>query len=278
MTMLGYLNGNTNYMLAPIMTGGLVCGHSPGVENLYRLYVPDLKAGVDPITNFFVDSTCIDSCPSGPDSTLVCFDQAACDAYTPYDTYEVVDYCIPSASSLADVYSKKEDGSFTTSNYFLSMYESRWVILTCIGISLVLALIYLKLMDWFAVPIAWLTIIVIELSLIALGYFSYSYSGQVKDTMGESTTQSETLFWSGIALWAVAALYYLVLCCNFRALKISIAVIETAADFFSDTKRIAFVPLFYFAVWCGIFIFWLWGLCGVASITGSEIRVTSVQF
>jgi hypothetical protein len=77
-------------------------------------------------------------------------------------------------------------------------------------------------------------------------------------------------------MWVIAALYYLVLCCNFRSLKIAISIIETAADFFADTKRVAFVPMFYFVVWCGVFVFWVWGLCGVASITSSEIVVTSV--
>ena len=62
------------------------------------------------------------------------------------------------------------------------MYESRWVILTCIFVSLFVALVYLKLMDWFAVPIAWFTIVVIEISLILLGYFAYNYSGDIVDT------------------------------------------------------------------------------------------------
>jgi choline transporter-like protein 2/4/5 len=79
-------------------------------------------------------------------------------------------------------------------------------------------------------------------------------------------------------MWVIAALYYLVLCCNWKSLRIAISIIETAADFFADTKRIAFVPMFYFAIWCGVFVFWVWGVCGVASITSSEIKVTSVQF
>lgn len=56
------------------------------------------------------------------------------------------------------------------------MYESRWVVLTCIGISLVIALLYLKMMDWFAVPLAWITIVVIEVALVTMGYFAYDYS------------------------------------------------------------------------------------------------------
>ena len=64
--------------------------------------------------------------------------------------------------------------------------------------------------------------------------------------------------------------------CNFKSLRISLAIIETAADWFSDTKRIIFVPMIYFVFWIGVFILWLYGLCGVLSITDDVITVTSV--
>lgn len=79
-------------------------------------------------------------------------------------------------------------------------------------------------------------------------------------------------------LWILAGLYYLIMFCNFKSLKVSIAIIETAADWFADTKRIVFVPLIYFSIWVGIFIFWLWGLTCVCSITDDEITVSSIQF
>jgi Plasma-membrane choline transporter len=83
--------------------------------------------------------------------------------------------------------------------------------------------------------------------------------------------------WIASICWVAAGLYYLCMACNFKSLRISIAIIETAADFFADTKRIAFVPFIYFSVWVGVFIFWLWGLCGVASIADSEgITVSNV--
>jgi hypothetical protein len=279
MTIIGYAQGATNYMLAPIMPPGLVCGHSPGVENMYKLYVPNLDKAVSPITSFFLYGQCAESCPQSPTDTVTCFDQAICDAYPVYETHEVIDYCIPSASAMADYYSKSADGTFNTSNYFISMYESRWCILVSIFISLIVALIYLKIMDWCAVWIAWITIIVIEIALCTLGYFAYTYAGTMVDAHeGESTSSSKTLFWMGITMWILAALYYLMLACNWRSLRIAIRVIETAADFFADTKRVAIVPLIYFSIWCGVFVFWLWGLCGVASITDSAITVTSVQF
>jgi hypothetical protein len=66
--------------------------------------------------------------------------------------------------------------------------------------------------------------------------------------------------------------------CNFKSLRISIAIIETAADWFSDTKRIIFVPMIYFVIWIGVFILWLYGLCGVLSISDDDITVSSVQY
>lgn len=76
----------------------------------------------------------------------------------------------------------------------------------------------------------------------------------------------------------MAAIFYLVMFCNFKSLRISIAIIETAADFFADTKRIILMPLLYFCIWVGVFMFWLWGVCGVASITDSSIQVDSINF
>jgi hypothetical protein len=93
---------------------------------------------------------------------------------------------------------------------------------------------------------------------------------------GDKTSQSTGLLWTASICWIAAGLYYLVMFCNFKSLRVSIAIIETAADFFSDTKRIALVPCIYFCVWVGVSIFWLWGLVGVASISDSSITVTSV--
>lgn len=43
----------------------------------------------------------------------------------------------------------------------MDLYKSRWIILTSIAICFVITLIYVKLMDWFAVYMAWISIILI---------------------------------------------------------------------------------------------------------------------
>jgi hypothetical protein len=62
-----------------------------------------------------------------------------------------------------------------------------------------------------------------------------------------------------------AALYLLLICCKFKALQISIAVIETAADFFADSKRIIIVPFIYFLIAVGVFALWFFGILCLAS-------------
>jgi hypothetical protein len=69
------------------------------------------------------------------------------------------------------------------------------------------------------------------------------------------------------AAFVSAGLYYIFLVCCFKQLRISIAVIETAADWFADTKRIVFVPLGYFSIGILVFAAWACALVMVGSIT-----------
>lgn len=194
-----------------------------------------------------------------------------------YDTIEALNYCIPAPSALAAV-AYVNNGGYSTSNYYISMYEARWAIFTCIWIALVLSLIYIKLMDWFAVPVAWITIVVIEIAFITSGYFSYDYAQKQLTLTGERGGSVAVGLAMASLFWILAGLFYLVMFCNFKSLKISIAIIETAADFFADTKRVVIVPLGYFSLWVLIFIFWIWGLTGVCSISTSGITVSSAQY
>lgn len=82
--------------------------------------------------------------------------------------------------------------------------------------------------------------------------------------------------WIASICWIVAGLFYLLIACNWKSLRVSIAVIETAAEYFADTKRIIFIPLIYFAVWVCVFIFWAWGLAGVASISATGVQYTNI--
>lgn len=175
-------------MLAPIAANGLVCGYGE-VKAYPYLFVENLTAAVDNPTEYFNYGVCANGCPDGINSTVSCY-QNACSSF--YDTNEALNYCIPTAAAINDAVVNGTDpnsSNYASDNYFVSMYESRWVVLTCIGISLLTALVYLKLMDWCAVQLAWVTIIFIEIALCALGYFSWAYMSSIEDLhLGESTS------------------------------------------------------------------------------------------
>lgn len=133
------------------------------------------------------------------------------------------------------------------------VYVTRWVIFVTICFCIVIALIYVKLMDWFAVYMAWISVIVIELGFIGLGsWFFHMYRNNENHSAGA--------LWGIIICWTLAFLYCLFLTCCCRNLQISIAVIETAADWLADTKRIFFMPLIYFCMAIGVFILWAIGI------------------
>ena len=64
------------------------------------------------------------------------------------------------------------------------------------------------------------------------------------------------------------------LACCFKSLRVAIAVIETAADFFADTKRVIFVPLAFF--FAGVILFVLW--VAAAFCVGSIGEITDVDY
>lgn len=72
-----------------------------------------------------------------------------------------------------------------------------------------------------------------------------------------------------------AGIYLLVMVCSFNSLRVAIAVIETAADYFADTKRIIFVPFLYFLIGLCAFVAWVAALLCVASI--GPITVDSIE-
>ena len=97
----------------------------------------------------------------------------------------------------------------------------------------------------------------------------------VSDTNTSNDKYTKYLLWATIASWVLALGWYIFIACNFRSLKVSIAIIETAADWFADTKRIILVPMAFFGLGIVMLVAWIVSLAGVSSL--GEISVDSVQ-
>lgn len=104
--------------------------------------------------------------------------------------------------------------------------------------------------------------------MVAGGYVCFALRHDLTEakSIEAGDTNDKLLLAGAVLLWIFAALYCLILLCNLKSLRVSIRIIETAADFFADTKRVALVPVFFFFVAIGTTFAWLYGYICVLSI------------
>ena len=153
-----------------------------------------------------------------------------------------------------------------------NLLKAKWVLLTCFFLSLVFSYAYIKVMDWWATGLSWISVGLVQGSLIAIGTFAFL---QRKDN---KLHQEETgyLTWIMWISWILAALFLVFVLCNLKSLRISIAVIDTAADFVVDTKRGFLLPVLYFTVGLFVTLIWLYGficVCSIGTITADNYAI-----
>ena len=161
--------------------------------------------------------------------------------------------------------------------FFVEVYKARWPILIGCALSLVFTIIYIKFMDWCAFWIAWLSVFLILGSFVITGIYALVYRNKQidKNESYADTAEARSLLALAWITLIIGGLYFLCMLCKFKALRVAIAVIETAGDYFADTKRILFVPILYFILAIGFLAAWVGAVIGVASI--GSITVDSVQ-
>ena len=149
------------------------------------------------------------------------------------------------------------------------VYKARWAILASAGVGVLITLLYIGMMHCFAGVLAWISVVLVQIGLIFMGFFFYY---KRKDIMtGSGSASTTALWWSMFGAWVAAGLMYIFLACNFKSLRVSISVIKTTADWVADTKRLLLMPLCFFAFGVLSFVIWISGLACVASISDQTI-------
>ena len=160
----------------------------------------------------------------------------------------------------------------------MDVWDARYVIAGSIGISLVITLVYIKFLDKAAYTIAWFSVVLLAFSLFAMGFYVWSYRKHDKlkvDKKDDDNIYNDWVAWVAIAFWVIGGLYVLACICWWSSLKVSISIIETAADFVADTKRIILVPTVFFIIMIVTALIWFSAILCVHSI--GEISVVDVR-
>jgi hypothetical protein len=283
----GYSNGNLAEILAPVDGQGRICGFSDGVKDTPYLWVSNYAVIEDPDFNSYVfeSGVCVLECPTsneGDGADIGCVNteyttntpDMNCETQPLYQTTVILDYCTVVKDNLTDdqwdhIVKNYEDQLFFGS-WVTDVYRCRWVILTAISISFALTLIYIKLMDWFALYLAWISVLGIQAGFIGLGFAFYNQKED--DLEADENADTTGLWWAMFCSFSMAGLYYIFLICCFRSLRIAIAIIDTAADWFADTKRIILVPCLYFLLSICVIIAWISALVSIGTISDGAVE------
>jgi len=114
--------------------------------------------------------------------------------------------------------------------YFADVVYSWKVLAICSGTAIVLGYFYLILIRLIGAILVWMTIFLLQASLLAGGYYVWMQSES------EEYAQSDYKDWmkySAYGIWGVAGLYFLCVCCCWKAIRLGIAVYQTTAQYIS---------------------------------------------
>jgi solute carrier family 44 (choline transporter-like protein), member 2/4/5 len=290
-SILGYVTGAPWKLVAPIDGDNRICGYTPGTEGYTHLYIANIDDAATPsnVHNVFEYGVCVKECPTEKGQAIECVPTTEIKSCTipadeQYTTYEVFSYCIPNYDSLPEDTKKNWDTLQTAvagssfGDFFADIMTSKWVICISVLICVLITFIYIVLMHYCAFWLSWISVGLIQIALVAIGYFAFDYR---RDQISENAAYEEESMATYLQIitwlsWIMAAIYYIVIICSFQSLRVAVAVIQTASSFVADSKRLIFVPVLYFgvAVICsGMFVA---GAVCVASI--GDIKVDNAAY
>lgn len=174
--------------------------------------------------------------------------------------------------------------------YLEDLYLSSRAIYASFGLGLVWCIIFIYLMSAFAETIAWICVVLIQLTLAggsAVGFFAFTQITKDQDakvqnqypSMSAEMIEADTKAFKEQQAGALAftivfgilALGFLCcIVCGFKSLKQAIDVIDASADFLAKTKRILFVPLLFFVLTVIAVLIWIPAAMCVISLNKIE--------
>jgi len=133
----------------------------------------------------------------------------------------MVNYCLPIYEQLTAAQKSGWDGmvdSFESSflgSWASDIFKARYALLASILIAVATTLLYILLMHFFANILAWISVALVQIGLMILGYFFYDKRQHVISQVGTMSTSASAMWWSMLVSWVAAGLLYVFLACNF---------------------------------------------------------------
>lgn len=158
---------------------------------------------------------------------------------------------------------------------YMSDIAMAWKVLAVSsGTAIVLGYLYLLLIRCMGALIVWLSIILIQLALIAAGLWTFFRSNDYD----ESDSKRDYMKYIAYGIWGVAFLYLICVACCWNAIRIGIAVYQATAEFVSKNLRIYLLPLLTYIIAAAWLIIWIVSFVYVFSVGEPTQRAAPYQF
>lgn len=282
----GWAKGNPDKYLSGVDDDGKFCGYSDGYSDYEKLYFPDLSS-TSAVKSKYV---CIKGdCPTATSGNVDCkttTEVPNCNTNTDGNAFERYNskaylgkYCLPVKddlpASLKGAYDTVWDWlDISTISAYVNDVARAWpILLIGLFLTFIFCLIFMILIEYFAAIMAWVSIILSFLCLIGLGFYFFFTRNKNSD-QADNNQDTYNIVWACFC-WAGAFAIFCFVCCYCKALRIAIGVLQAAADFMTDTKRIIFVPIIGFVI-IGIF-YALWVCVAIYIYTIGEIESSGGQ-
>lgn len=241
-------HGDPDRIMTPYDATGAFCGKSPGYEAYPYLWFQNLNNEA-----WFAYSVCVSACPNQNNTVADCklspnsIVKSCTPEPSPYDSKLFLErWCFPVYETLDPVVKARYDnviGGFGLDDIDMYARDIRlsWkVYLICVFSVFVLIFFWNLMLRMFAEILAWISIFVVGIGLLALGFF-IKYYADANYPEGDSTQK-----WLNIAsyvVWAMFGIYVLAVLCSFMAIKISVKVLRVAAKVIMSNLRMIVVPI-----------------------------------
>lgn len=187
-----------------------------------------------------------------------------------FDKIDLKRYCLPDANDLKQLVIDEVTGG-NLGKYIGDLATAWWIFLVMVGISTVIACIYLFLLRIIAKPVLYVSFVLI-LALL-LGGGAYVFAQQYKYASTDNT--KSFMMGMGILLWILAGIYFIILMCCCSRIQLGVAIMEATSEFVRDTTSIFLVPFIFFFIICAWMVFWIFSAIYVFSV-GDAVKMDNL--
>lgn len=251
---IGFSKGNLNQIAQPYDSDGFPCGQGDRLD-YHFLFINDPFS-----VKYNENMVCVKSCPTGEKQQVECIpntDIKKCNDITSYPSYGLAArLCVPTGGMTVDSIKKRFNITYI-SHMVEDIKDALWILLAMVGISLVICFIWYFMIQYCAGIMITIMLIGSLAALVVFGWLSWIKYTDLLAESDQNKDSAQTYKTTAIVLWCVAGVFLLLILCLISRIRLGAKMIQSAADFITDTPTVMLVPVFFTIKQAAFILLWV---------------------